>query len=135
MKYWLLKSEPSTWSFSDQLKEKKTMWDGIRNYQERNYMMKMKINDLFFFYHSMTEKQIVGIVKIIKEFYPDPTDLTRKFVAVDVKYLSSFNKPVTLQQIKSEKKLSKILLLKQSRLSVMPINTKSWNLICKMAKD
>ena len=135
MKYWLLKSEPSTWSFSDQLKEKKTMWDGVRNYQARNYMMKMKINDLCFFYHSVIEKQLVGIVKIIKEFYPDPTDLTRKFVAVDVKYLSSFNKPVTHQQIKSEKKLAKMLLLKQSRLSVMPINTKSWNLICKMAKD
>ena len=135
MKYWLLKSEPNTWSFSDQLKEKKTMWDGVRNYQARNYMMKMKINDLCFFYHSVTEKQIVGIVKIIKEFYPDPTDSTRKFVAVDVKYLSSFNKPVTLDKIKSEKKLSKVLLLKQSRLSVMPIEAKSWHLICKMAKD
>ena len=135
MKYWLLKSEPSTWSFSDQLKEKKTMWDGVRNYQARNYMMKMKINDLCFFYHSMTEKQIVGIVKIIKEFYPDPTDLTKKFVAVDVKYLSTFKKPVTLKQIKSDKKLSTIILLKQSRLSVMPIDKKSWNLICKMARD
>ena len=135
MRYWLLKSEPSTWSFNDQLKEKKTMWDGVRNYQARNYMMKMKINDLCFFYHSVTEKQIVGIVKIIKEFYQDPTDLTKKFVAVNVKYISSFNKPVTLEQIKLEKKLSKILLLKQSRLSVMPIDAKSWNLICKMSYD
>ena len=133
MKYWLLKTEPSTWSFKNQLKEKKTMWDGVRNYQARNYMMKMKINDLCFFYHSVIEKQIVGIVKIIKEFYPDPTDTAKKFVAVDVEYLSSFNKPVTLEQIKLEKKLSKILLLKQSRLSVMPIEAKSWNLICKMA--
>ena len=98
-------------------------------------MIKMKINDLCFFYHSVKEKQIVGIVKIIKEFYPDPTDSTNKFVAVDVKYLSSFNKPITLKQIKSEKKLSKLLLLKQSRLSVMPIDAKSWNLICKMAKE
>ena len=80
MIYWLLKSEPSTWSFSDQLKEKKTMWDGVRNYQARNYMMKMKINDLCFFYHSVTEKQIVGIVKIIKEFYQDPTDLKKKIL-------------------------------------------------------
>ena len=135
MKYWLLKTEPSTWSFRDQLKEKKTMWDGVRNYQARNYMMKMKINDLCFFYHSVTEKQIVGIVKIIKEFYQDPTDLTKRFVAVNVKYLNSFNKPVTLEQIKLEKKLSKILLLKQSRLSVMPIDAKSWNLICKMSYD
>ena len=108
------------------------MCDGVRNYQARNYMMKMKINDLCFFYHSVIEKQIVGIVKIIKEFYPDPTDSTRKFVAVDVKYLSSFNKPVTLDKIKSEKKLSTMFLLKQSRLSVMPIDKKSWNLICKM---
>ena len=134
MKYWLLKSEPSTWSFNDQLKEKKTMWDGVRNYQARNYMMKMKINDLCFFYHSVTEKQIVGIVKIIKEFYQDPTDLTKKFVAVNVKYISSFNKPVTLEQIKLEKKLSKILLLKQSRLSVMPIDAKSWKLISVVSK-
>ena len=135
MKYWLLKTEPSAWSFKDQLKEKKTIWDGVRNYQARNYMIKMKINDLCFFYHSVKEKQIVGIVKIIKEFYTDPTDSTKKFVAVDVKYLSSFNKPITLKQIKSEKKLSKLLLLKQSRLSVMPIDAKSWNLICKMAKE
>ena len=91
MKYWLLKTEPSTWSFKDQLKEKKTMWDGVRNYQARNYMMKMKINDLCFFYHSVKEKKIVGIVKITKEFYPDPTDSTKKFVAVNVKYFSSFN--------------------------------------------
>ena len=135
MKYWLLKSEPSTWSFNDQIKEKKTMWDGVRNYQARNYMMKMKMNDLCFFYHSVTEKQIVGIVKIIKEFYQDPTDLKKKFVAVNVKYFSSFNRPVTLEQIKLDKKLSKILLLKQSRLSVMPIDAKSWNLICKMGYD
>ena len=135
MKYWLLKSEPSTWSFNDQIKEKKTMWDGVRNYQARNYMMKMKINDLCFFYHSVTEKQIVGIVKIIKEFYQDPTDLKKKFVAVNVKYFSSFNRPVTLEQIKLDKKLSKILLLKQSRLSVMPIDAKSWNLICKIGYD
>ena len=135
MKYWLLKSEPSTWSFNDQIKEKKTMWDGVRNYQARNYMMKMKMNDLCFFYHSVTEKQIVGIVKIIKEFYQDPTDLKKKFVAVNVKYISSFNKPVTLEQIKLNKNLSKILLLKQSRLSVMPIDAKSWNLICKIGYD
>ena len=135
MKYWLLKTEPGAWSFKDQLKEKKTMWDGVRNYQARNYMMKMKINDLCFFYHSVTEKQIVGIVKIIKEFYQDPTDLKKKFVAVNVKYFSSFNRPVTLEQIKLDKKLSKILLLKQSRLSVMPIDAKSWNLICKIGYD
>ena len=135
MKHWLIKSEPSTWSWNDQLKNNTTMWDGVRNYQARNYMKMMKKNDLCFFYHSVVEKQIVGIVKVIREFYPDPTDVTKKFVAVDVKYYSSFSNPVTLKQIKSEKKLSDILLLKQSRLSVMPVDNKSWNLMCEMSKN
>lgn len=135
MKHWLIKSEPSTWSWNDQLKNNTTMWDGVRNYQARNYMKMMKKNDLCFFYHSVVEKQIVGIVKVIREFYPDPTDVTKKFVAVDVKYYSSFSNPVTLEQIKSEKKLSDILLLKQSRLSVMPVDNKSWNLMCEMSKN
>lgn len=135
MKHWLIKSEPSTWSWNNQLKNNTTMWDGVRNYQARNYMKMMKKNDLCFFYHSVVEKQIVGIVKVIREFYPDPTDVTKKFVAVDVKYYSSFSNPVTLEQIKSEKKLSDILLLKQSRLSVMPVDNKSWNLMCEMSKN
>ena len=135
MKHWLIKSEPSTWSWNDQLKNNTTMWDGVRNYQARNYMKMMKKNDLCFFYHSVVEKQIVGIVKVIREFYPDPTDVTKKFVAVDVKYYSSFSNPVTLEQIKSEKKLSDMLLLKQSRLSVMPVDNKSWNLMCEMSKN
>jgi len=135
MKHWLIKSEPSTWSWNNQLKNNTTMWDGVRNYQARNYMKMMKKNDLCFFYHSLVEKQIVGIVKVIREFYPDPTDVTKKFVAVDVKYYSSFSNPVTLEQIKSEKKLSDILLLKQSRLSVMPVDNKSWNLMCEMSKN
>ena len=135
MKHWLIKSEPSTWSWNDQLKNNTTMWDGVRNYQARNYMKMMKKNDLCFFYHSVVEKKIVGIVKVIREFYPDPTDVTKKFVAVDVKYYSSFSNPVTLEQIKSEKKLSDILLLKQSRLSVMPVDNKSWNLMCEMSKN
>ena len=135
MKHWLIKSEPSTWSWNNQLKNNTTMWDGVRNYQARNYMKMMKKNDLCFFYHSLVEKQIVGIVKVIREFYPDPTDVTKKFVAVDVKYYSSFFNPVTLEQIKSEKKLSDILLLKQSRLSVMPVDNKSWNLMCEMSKN
>ena len=135
MAYWLIKSEPSTWSWNNQLKNNTTMWDGVRNYQARNYMKMMKKNDLCFFYHSVVEKKIVGIVKVIREFYPDPTDVTKKFVAVDVKYYSSFSNPVTLEQIKSEKKLSDILLLKQSRLSVMPVDNKSWNLMCEMSKN
>ncbi len=132
MNYWLIKSEPSTWSWNDQKKNKITMWDGVRNYQARNFIKKMKVNDLSFFYHSVLEKQIMGIVKIVKEYYSDPTDSTNKFVAVDVQYYKEFSNPVTLEIIKSNKFLSKLLLVKQSRLSVMPIDSKSWKLICKI---
>jgi len=132
MNYWLIKSEPSTWSWNDQKVKKTTMWDGVRNYQARNFMKNMKVNDLSFFYHSVLEKKIMGIVKIIKEYYPDPTDSTSKFVAVDVQYYKEFLNPITLERIKSEKILSKLLLVKQSRLSVMPIDSKSWKLICKI---
>jgi len=132
MKYWLLKSEPSVWSWNDQIKEKITMWDGVRNYQARNNLMNMKINDLCFFYHSVNEKKIVGIVSISKEYYTDPTDKTKKFVAVNIKIKKSLKNPVTLAVIKKEKRLSHLALIKQSRLSVMPIDKKSWNLICKL---
>ena len=132
MKYWLLKSEPSMWSWNDQIKEKITMWDGVRNYQARNNLMNMRINDLCFFYHSVNEKKIVGIVSVTKEHYTDPTDKTKKFVAVDVKIKKSLKNPVTLKQIKKEKQLSHLALVKQSRLSVMPIDKISWDLICKL---
>ena len=132
MKYWLLKSEPNTWSWSNQVKEKITMWDGVRNYQARNNLMAMKMNDECFFYHSVREKQIFGIVKVVKEYYLDPTDKTKKFVAVDVQKVKSLIKPVTLKQIKKEKNFSHLALLNQSRLSVMPIDKKSWFKICKM---
>ena len=132
MKYWLLKSEPSTWSWNDQIKEKITMWDGVRNYQARNNLMSMKVNDLCFFYHSVNEKKIVGIVSITKEHYTDPTDKTKKFVAVDVKTKKTLKNPMTLKQIKKEKKLSHLALVKQGRLSVMPIDKISWDLICKL---
>ena len=132
MKYWLLKSEPSVWSWNDQIKEKITMWDGVRNYQARNNLMNMKINDLCFFYHPVNEKKIVGIVSISKEYYTDPTDKTKKFVAVNIKIKKSLKNPVTLAVIKKEKRLSHLALIKQSRLSVMPIDKKSWNLICKL---
>ena len=132
MKYWLLKSEPSTWSWNDQIKEKITMWDGVRNYQARNNLMSMKVNDLCFFYHSVNEKKIVGIVSITKEHYTDPTDKTKKFVAVDVKTKKTLKNPITLKQIKKEKKLSHLALVKQGRLSVMPIDKISWDLICKL---
>ena len=119
--YWLLKSEPSTWSWQDQVKNKIDMWDGVRNYQARNNLMKMKKGDLCFFYHSVSEKRIVGIVKVVKEHYPDPTDKTGKFVVVDVEALKDLDNPVSLEQIKNNKKLKNIPLIKQSRLSVMPI--------------
>ena len=132
MKYWLLKSEPNTWSWDDQIKENIAMWDGVRNYQARNNLMSMKVNDLCFFYHSVNEKKIVGIVSVSKEHYIDPTDKTKKFVAVDVKTKKSLKNPITLKQIKKEKKLSHLALVKQSRLSVMPIDKISWRLICKL---
>ena len=132
MKYWLLKSEPNTWSWNDQIKEKITMWDGVRNYQARNNLMSMRVNDLCFFYHSVNEKKIVGIVSVTKEHCIDPTDKTKKFVAVEVKTKKSLKNPITLKQIKKEKKLSHLALVKQSRLSVMPIDKISWDLICKL---
>ena len=135
MKYWLIKSEPSTWSWNDQVKNKKTMWDGVRNYQARNNLKLMKKNDLCFFYHSVKEKSVVGVVKVIKESYTDPTDKSKKFVAVDVMMEKSLLNPVTLEKIKSKKTLAHILLLKQSRLSVMPIDKKSWDTIIKMSLD
>ena len=133
MNYWLLKSEPSTWSWDDQSKVKKEMWDGVRNYQARNNLMKMKKGDLCFFYHSVNEKKIVGIAEVVKEHYPDPTDITNKFVVVDIKTKKKLKNSVSLKQIKSQKKLSHLALIKQSRLSVMPIDKESWYLINKMA--
>ena len=128
-----MKSEASTWSWDDQVKDKVTMWDGVRNYQARNNLMKMKKGDLCFFYHSVLEKKIVGIVKVYKEFYNDPTDKTNKFVAVDVITVKTLNNPVSLETIKSNKKLSNISLIKQSRLSVMPLNKTEWDTIIKMS--
>ena len=133
MKYWLMKSEPSTWSWNDQAKVKKDMWDGVRNYQARNNLKEMKKGDLCFFYHSVNEKKIIGIVEVVRTHYPDPTDKSGKFVAVDVKAKKELKNPVSLDQIKSEKKLSHLALIKQSRLSVMPIDKESWKLILKFS--
>ena len=133
-KYWLLKSEPNTWSWQDQNNVKKDMWDGVRNYQARNNLIKMKKGDLCFFYHSVKEKKIVGIVKVVKEHYLDPTDKSKKFVVVDVAKYKTLKHPVSLDKIKSEKKLSHLALIKQSRLSVMPIDNKSWKIILKMSE-
>ena len=133
MKYWLLKSEPDAWSWDNQVKEGTSMWDGVRNYQARNNLKEMKKNDLCFFYHSVTERSIVGIVKVVKEYYPDPTDKTGRFVVVDVKATKKLKKPVSLDQIKENSKLKDIALVKQSRLSVMPLKKTEWEIIIKMS--
>ena len=133
MKYWLLKSEPDAWSWENQVKEGASMWDGVRNYQARNNLKEMKKNDLCFFYHSVTERSIVGIVKVVKEYYPDPTDKTGRFVVVDVKATKKLKNPVSLDQIKENSKLQDIALVKQSRLSVMPLKKNEWDIIIKMS--
>ena len=133
MKYWLLKSEPDAWSWDKQVKEGASMWDGVRNYQARNNLKEMKKNDLCFFYHSVTERSIVGIVKVVKEYYPDPTDKTGRFVVVDVKATKKLKNPVSLDQIKENSKLKDIALVKQSRLSVMPLKKTEWEIIIKMS--
>ena len=135
MQYWLLKSEPDVWSIDQQKKagSKGAAWDGVRNYQARNNLNKMKIGDLCFFYHSNIGKEIVGIIEIIKTAFLDPTDKEKKFVAVKVRYKKALNMPVSLQNIKKNPNLSDLPLIKQSRLSVMPIDTKSWKIILKMS--
>ena len=133
MKYWLLKSEPDAWSWDNQVKEGASMWDGVRNYQARNNLKEMKKNDLCFFYHSVTDKSIVGVVKVVKEYYPDPTDKTGRFVVVDVKATKKLKNPVSLAQIKENSKLQDIALVKQSRLSVMPLKKTEWDIIIKMS--
>ena len=133
MKYWLLKSEPDAWSWDNQVKEGASMWDGVRNYQARNNLKKMKKNDLCFFYHSVTERSIVGIVRVVKEYYPDPTDKTERFVVVDVEATKKLKNPVSLDQIKENNKLKEIALVKQSRLSVMPLKKTEWDIIIKMS--
>ena len=133
MKYWLLKSEPDAWSWDNQVNEGTSMWDGVRNYQARNNLKEMKKNDLCFFYHSVTERSIIGIVKVVKEYYSDPTDKTGRFVVVDVKATKKLQNPVSLDQIKKNNKLKDIALVKQSRLSVMPLKKTEWEIIIKMS--
>jgi predicted RNA-binding protein with PUA-like domain len=132
--YWLLKSEPSTWSWEDQVKAGVEMWDGVRNYQARNNLMRMKKKDLCFFYHSVSEKSIIGIVEVVKEHYSDPTDKTGKFVVTDVKTKKRLKKTVSLEEIKSNPKLSSMALIKQSRLSVMPLTKIEWETIIKISE-
>ena len=136
MKYWLLKSEPDVWSIEQQIKAgiKGAAWDGVRNYQAANNLRKMKNGDLCFFYHSNIGKEIVGIVKVIKSAFIDKTDKKKRFVAVQVRFVSKFKRAISLEKIKKNKKISHLALVKQSRLSVMPIDYKSWKIICNMGK-
>ena len=136
MQYWLMKSEPNVWSI-DQQKEignKGAPWDGVRNYQAAKNLKNMKKGDQCFFYHSNIGKEIVGIVEVIKEYYLDKTDQSGRFVAVTVKFVKKLAKPITLDEIKKNKELSHLSLIKQSRLSVMPIDSKSWKILNNMSK-
>jgi len=134
--YWLMKSEPNVWSIDQQRKvgSKGVAWDGVRNYQARNNLKKMRKGDLCFFYHSNIGKEIVGIVEIIKTAFLDKTDKENKFVAVQVKFKKKLENPVSLEIIKRTKEIGDLPLIKQSRLSVMAIDYKSWKIICKMGK-
>ena len=134
MKYWLLKSEPDVWSIKQQKKAgiKGVSWDGVRNYQASNNLKKMQKGDLCFFYHSNIGKEIVGIVQVIKTAFLDKTDEKKRFVAVQVRFKEELKKTVSLESIKKNETLKHLSLIKQSRLSVMPIDTKSWKIICKM---
>ena len=136
MKYWLLKSEPDVWSIGQQIKAglKGVAWDGVRNYQAANNLRKMKNGDLCFFYHSNIGKEIVGIVKVIKSAFIDKTDKKKRFVAVQVRFVSKFKRAISLEKIKKNTKISHLPLIKQSRLSVMPIDYKSWKIIYNMGK-
>ena len=134
MKYWLMKSEPNVWSIEQQKKvgAKGATWDGVRNYQAANNLKQMKKGDLCFFYHSNIGKEIVGIVEVIRTAFIDPSDKQKKFVAVQVKYKSVLKKAISLENIKKNKNLQHLLLIKQSRLSVMPIDSKSWKILNKI---
>ena len=134
--YWLMKSEPNVWSIDQQKKVgvKGTVWDGVRNYQAANNLKKMTIGDLCFFYHSNIGKEIVGVVEVIKASFIDPTDKDKKFVSVKVKFKEKLKNTVSLEKIKKNKALNHLSLIKQSRLSVMPVDFKSWKIISKMSK-
>ena len=132
MQYWLIKTEPSTWSWQDQVTQKTTFWDGVRNYQASNNLKAMKVGDLCFFYHSVSDRQVVGIVEVTRPYYPDPSDETGRFGMVDVTAVKPFKKPVRLDAIKADPRLTHLSLVRQSRLSVMPIDEDAWHLILRM---
>jgi predicted RNA-binding protein with PUA-like domain len=132
MNYWLVKSEPIKYSFETFLKDKKTVWDGVRNYQARNNLQEMKMGDLVLFYHSNEGMCVVGIAKVLKEAYPDPTTDDARWVVVELAPVEALKKPVTLEQIKADAFLSNISLIKQSRLSVMPLKAEEFDRILEL---
>ncbi len=134
MKYWLFKSEPNTWGWDDQVKKGDAgeQWDGVRNYQARNNMREMKLGDRGFFYHSVNEKRIVGIVEVMAEAHPDTTTEDPRWECVDIRAVKPLERPVTLDEIKGEPKLAEMILVKNSRLSVQPVTEEEWKIVCAM---
>ena len=132
--YWLVKSEPGAWSWDDHVKKGVEHWDGVRNHQAANNLKAMKVGDKAFFYHSVNEKAVVGTLEVVKEAYPDPSDKSGRFVMVDFKALAPMKRPVTLAEVKAEPGLEDIALVRQSRLSVMPVSAAEWKLIHEMAE-
>ena len=135
MRYWLFKSEPSTWSWDDQVAKGDTgeEWDGVRNYQARNFMREMKVGDRGFFYHSQTEKAVVGIVEVMNGAHPDSTTDDERWECVDIKAVKPVERPVTLDMIKEDPRLAEMVLVKNSRLSVQPVTAEEWKIVCDMA--
>jgi predicted RNA-binding protein with PUA-like domain len=130
MAHWLFKSEPEAYSWARLVKEKRTDWTGVRNHQANNNMKAMKVGDLGFFYHSVSEKSVVGVVTVSKAHHPDPTDKSGRFGMVEIEAVKPFPKPVTLDEIKADPRLQELALIRQSRLSVMPIDAAAWKIIC-----
>lgn len=132
MAHWLVKTEPGAWSWDDQLRDGTTFWSGVRNYQASNNLKAMKLGDRCFFYHSVSEKRIVGVVEVVKEYYPDHTDESGRFGMVDLKTVEALKTPVSLDQVKADPELNHLALVKQSRLSVMPVDDAAWARICML---
>ena len=132
MNYWLFKTEPGAWSWDDQVKEGAAEWDGVRNFQASAQMKAMQIDDKGFFYHSQSDKAIVGVVRVVKEYYPDHTDATGRFGMVDVEPVEPFKRPVTLAEIKADPQFAEMKLVRAPRLSVQPVDAAAWKAICKM---
>ncbi|WP_422030083.1 EVE domain-containing protein [Roseovarius sp.] len=135
MRYWLFKSEPSTWSWDDQVKkgDEGEEWDGVRNYQARNFMREMEVGDRGFFYHSQSEKAVVGIVEVMNEAHPDSTTDDERWECVDIKAVKPVERPVTLDMIKEDPRLAEMVLVKNSRLSVQPVTEEEWTIVCELA--